>query len=78
MAGRELESEDGTRWRVTAPSRPSPARLDVVFESLEEPATLFRGEAVAADLAELSDGELRFLLAELRSADVGPTDGTIA
>lgn len=68
MVERELQCEDGTRWRVTAPSRPSPARLDVVFESLEEPGTLFRGEAVAGDLAELSDRELCFLLREVRSA----------
>jgi len=68
MADRELQCKDGTRWRVSAPARSSMARLDVVFESLDEPGTLLRGEAVATDLAELSDEALCFLLAEVRAA----------
>lgn len=71
MSEREIICGDGSRWRVMAPSRASPARLDLVFESLDGTGLLLRGEATASDLSELSDRSLCFLLGELREADRG-------
>lgn len=68
MSRREIRCRDGTRWRVSGPSRSSMARLDIVFESIDEPGLLLRGEAVASDLAELTDEQLCFLLEEVRAA----------
>lgn len=66
MDGREFEYADESRWRVVAPSRSSVHRLDLVFESLDEPGLLLRGEVAGRSLEELSDEELRFILAELK------------
>ena len=68
MEVRALKCKDGTRWSVSAPARSSLVRLDVVFESLDEPGLMLRGEAVAADISELTDKELCFLLEEVRAA----------
>jgi hypothetical protein len=66
MDERVIACDDGTRWKVMAPGRSSYHRIELVFEALDPPGTLLRGEAAAAKLSELSDGELCFLLGELR------------
>jgi hypothetical protein len=66
MDERVISCADGTRWKVDAPGRTSFHRIELVFESLDEPGTLLRGEVAAAGLSELSDAELCFLLEELR------------
>lgn len=67
MDERAITCGDGTRWKVMAPGRSSFHRIELVFESLDEPTTLLRGEVAAAALSELSEAELCFLLDELRS-----------
>ena len=52
-----------------APARTSFHRIELVFESLDEPGTLLRGEVATAKLEQLSDAELCFLLAELKLYD---------
>jgi hypothetical protein len=66
MAEREFTYIDASRWKVIAPSRSSLHRLDLVFESLDPPGELLRGEATAGSLEELTDEELCFLLGEVR------------
>jgi hypothetical protein len=63
-----VECSDGTRWRAIAASRPALHRIELVFESLDEPDTLLRAEAAAQSLSELNDDELCFLLGEARRA----------
>ena len=67
MDERVISCGDGGRWKVLAPGRTSFHRIELVFESLDEPDVLMRGEVAAAALAKLSDAELCFLLAELRA-----------
>ncbi len=67
MDERKFECADGSRWKVIAPGRSSFHRLELVFESLDEPGTLLRGEVAARSLAELSERELCFLIDELRT-----------
>jgi hypothetical protein len=66
MDERTLECPDGSRWRAITASRPAVHRIELVFESLDEPDTLLRAEAPAQSLSELSDDELCFLLGEVR------------
>jgi len=66
MDERVITCGDGTRWKVVAPGRSSLHRIELVFESLDTPNTLLRGEVAAVGLAELSEPELCFLLEELR------------
>ncbi len=67
MDERVISCGDGGRWKVMAPGRTSFHRIELVFESLDEPGRLMRGEVAAAALAELSDPQLCFLLEELRA-----------
>jgi len=57
--------EAGGRWKVIAVSRSSYHRTELVFQSLQDPDRLLRGEAPAKELAELTDDQLCFLLREL-------------
>jgi hypothetical protein len=66
---RVIDCGDNGRWKVMAPARTSFHRIELVFESLDEPVTLLRGEVATANLAQLSDAELCFLLAELKLHD---------
>jgi hypothetical protein len=66
MEERTFECSDGTRWKVLTAGRPTLHRIDVVFESLDEPGLLLRAEASAGGLSELSDQELCFLVGEVR------------
>lgn len=66
MDERVIDCGDGGRWKVMAPARTSVHRIELVFESLDEPGTLLRGEVATAKLEQLSDAELCFLLAELK------------
>jgi hypothetical protein len=66
MDERVVTCGDDTRWKVMAPGRSSFHRIELVFESLDDPGTLLRGEVAATRLSELSDPELCFLLEELR------------
>jgi hypothetical protein len=66
---RVIDCGDNGRWKVMAPARTSFHRIELVFESLDEPVTLLRGEVATAKLGELSDAELCFLLAELKLHD---------
>ncbi len=50
-----------------AVSRSSPQRMELVFESLDQPGHMLRGEVAAAELGDLSDDELCFLIQEHRS-----------
>ncbi len=59
---RTVECDDGRRWKITAVSRPSVFRIELVFESLDQPETRLRREAEAGGLAELSDAELCFMI----------------
>jgi hypothetical protein len=68
MEERTFECRDGSRWRAFTPGRSSLYRLQLVFESLDEPGRRYRGEAAADRLADLSDRELCFLIGELRAA----------
>lgn len=63
---RVIDCDDGKRWKVMAPGRSSYHRIELVFELLDPPGTLLRGEIAAAKLSELSDSELCFVLAELK------------
>lgn len=68
MDERVLECPDGSRWKVVAPTRSSPYRLLLVFESLDSPGQYLRNEVAARALEELSDRELCFMVADLRAA----------
>lgn len=63
---RVIACDDGKRWKVMALGRSSYHRIELVFESLDPQGTLLRGEVAAANLSELSDAELCFVLAELK------------
>ncbi len=66
MDERKIVCSDGSRWRVIAASRSSPHRIELVFESLDPPGSLLRGETAARGLEELAERELCFILEELR------------
>ncbi len=66
MEERIVECADGSRWKVIEATRSSLHRLELAFESLDEPGLLLRAEATAQSLAELSERELCFLVGELR------------
>lgn len=68
MENRVVRCDDGSRWRVSAAGRSSYHRLELVFESLDEPGALLRGEVSSPSLKALDEAELCFLLEELRDA----------
>lgn len=68
MEDRIVRCDDGSRWRVSAAGRSSYHRLELVFESLDEPGALLRGEISSSSLKALDEAELCFLLEELRDA----------
>ena len=66
MDERVIDCGESGRWKVMAPARTSFHRIELVFESLDEPGALLRGEVATAKFEQLSDAELCFLLAELK------------
>ncbi|UCF20818.1 MAG: hypothetical protein JSU87_05260 [Gemmatimonadota bacterium] len=64
MDARSVRCKNGSLWKVMAVGRSSPERLELVFESLDQPGQLLRGEVAAAQLGDLSDDELCFLIEE--------------
>lgn len=68
MDERTIKCRDGSSWRVYTPGRSSLYRIDLVFESLDEPKELLRGEAPADGLEALTDEQLCFLVRDLRQS----------
>lgn len=68
MENRVVRCDDGSRWRVSAAGRSSYHRMELVFESLDEPGELLRGEVSSPTLHGLDEAELCFLLEQLRGA----------
>lgn len=62
MSEREFTCSDGSEWRVVAAIRSSPYRMELVLEPVGGSQRPLRCEAEVAELSELSDEELCFLV----------------
>ena len=62
MSERTFTCPDGTEWRVAGATRSSPYRMELVLERVGSSHRPIRCEAEVAEVAELSDEELCFLV----------------
>lgn len=63
MSERRFTCPDGSEWRVVAAIRTSPYRMELVLAPVARPDAALRCEAEVAELSQLTDGELCFLVA---------------
>ena len=64
MSERRFTCPDGTEWKVAAAIRSSPFRMELVVERVGSSDVTLRCEVQAAELSQLSDEELCFLVGD--------------